>query len=96
MVEQATSWMRQNSTLVYFLVGQVFAIFAALTYIVNWKADLESRMHILEDRGSPHLAEINNRLTVTERETKENVKRIDRIVEIMLRELPIKKEQLRP
>lgn len=95
MVEQATSWVKQNSTLVYFLIGQFIAIFTGLAYIVNWKADLESRMHILEVRGSPHLAEINNRLTVTEKETQGNQARIDRIVEIMLRELPIKKEQLR-
>lgn len=96
MVEQATSWVKQNSTLVYFLVGQLFAIFAGLTYIVNWKADLEGRIHILEERGSPHLASINNRLTVTEKETQANNARIDRIIEVMLRELPVKKEQLQP
>ena len=96
MVEQATSWVKQNSTLMYFLIAQVFAIFAGLTYIVNWKADLEGRIHILEERGSPHLASINNRLTVTEKETEANKSRIDRIIEVMLRELPIKREQLRP
>lgn len=96
MVEQATSWVKQNSTLMYFLIAQVFAIFAGLTYIVNWKADLEGRIHILEERGSPHLASINNRLTVTEKETEANKLRIDRIIEVMLRELPIKREQLRP
>ncbi len=96
MVEQATSWVKQNATLVYFLVGQLLAIFAGLAYIVNWKADLEGRIHILEVRGSPHLAEINNRLTVTEKETDSNKARIDRIVEIMLRELPIKRDQLKP
>ncbi len=95
MVEQATSWVKQNSTLVYFLIAQVFAIFAGLTYIVNWKADLEGRIHILEERGSPHLAAINNRLTVTEKETEANKARIERIIEVMLRELPIKREQLK-
>ena len=53
-------------------------------------------MHILEDRGSPHLSAINNRLTVTEKETEANKARIVRIVEIMLRELPIKRDQLKP
>ena len=96
MVEQATSWVKQNATLVYFLVGQLLAIFAGLAYIVNWKADLEGRIHILEERGSPHLSSINNRLTVTEKETEANKARIDRIVEIMLRELPIKRDQLKP
>ena len=69
---------------------------SALAYIVNWKADIEGRVHILEQRGSPHLAEINNRLTVTEKETEGNTHRIDRIVEIMLRELPIKPQDMRP
>jgi hypothetical protein len=96
MVEVATSWVKQNATLVYFLLGQLLALFAALAYIVNWKADLEGRIHILEERGSPHLAQINNRLTVTEKETTANKERIDRVVEIMLRELPIKRDQLKP
>lgn len=95
MVEVATSWVRQNATLVYFLLGQLLALFTALAFIVNWKADIESRLHILEERGSPHLAQINNRLTVTEKETQAQGARIDRVVEIMLRELPVKKEQLR-
>lgn len=96
MVEQATSWVKQNATLVYFLLGQLLAIFAGLAYIVNWKADLEGRIYILEERGSPHLAEINRKLTVTEKETENQGRRIDRITEIMLRELPIKKEQIQP
>ena len=69
---------------------------AGIAYVVNWKADIESRVHILEERGSPHLAQINNRLTVTEKETTANKERIDRVVEIMLRELPVKREQLKP
>ena len=96
MVEQAKSWVRENSTLVYFLIAQTLALMSGLAYIVNWKADVESRVHILEARGSPHLAEINNRLTVTEKETEANSHRIDRIVEIMLRELPIKPQDMRP
>jgi hypothetical protein len=105
MVEQATSWVKQNATLVYFLIAQAIALASGLTYIVNWKSDLESRVHILEERGSPHLAEINNRLTVTEKETQANTARvemgikriddrIDRIVAIMTRELGKTPQQL--
>jgi hypothetical protein len=96
MVEQVKSWVRENTTLVYFLVAQTLALMSALAYIVNWKADIESRVHILEERGSPHLAAINNRLTVTEKETEANKARIDRMVEIMLRELPVRPQDLRP
>jgi hypothetical protein len=105
MVEQATSWVKQNATLVYFLIAQAIALASGLTYIVNWKSDLESRVHILEVRGSPHLAEINNRLTVTEKETQANTARIEsgldrvdyrvnRIVEILTRELGKTPQQL--
>jgi hypothetical protein len=105
MVDQATSWVKENSTLVYFLIAQTVALASGLTYIVNWKSDLESRVHILEVRGSPHLAEINNRLTVTEKETQANTTRIEngidridsrvnRIGEILTRELGKTLQQL--
>lgn len=98
MVTEVKSWVKENATLVYFLIAQTIALTSGLAYIVNWKADLESRVHILEVRGSPHLAEINNRLTVTEKETQANTdrfeaeriridKRIDEIVRIMTRDL---------
>ena len=96
MVEAVQSWFRQNTGIVAILVGQTIALIGGIAYVVNWKADIESRVHILEERGSPHLSSINNRLTVTEKETEANKARIDRIVEIMLRELPIKRDQLKP
>jgi hypothetical protein len=43
----------------------------------------------LETRGSSHLAEINNRLTVTEKETGANSARIERMTDIMTRNLNI-------
>jgi hypothetical protein len=105
MVDEAKSWVKENATLVYFLIAQTVALASGLTYIVNWKSDLESRVHILEVRGSPHLAEINNRLTVTEKETQANTlrfeherQRIDdrfnRIIEVMTRELGKSPQQL--
>lgn len=86
------SWVKQNSTLVYFLIAQFIAIGAAVLSMTAYMTKLESRVNTLEVRGSPHLAEINNRLTVTEKETEANKARIDRVVEIMTRELgkPIK------
>jgi hypothetical protein len=53
---------------------------------------LETRVSTMEIRGSPHLQEINNRLTVLEKQTEANKASLDRVVEIMLRELPIKKD----
>lgn len=82
-----TSWLKEN----YFLGGLVVAIFTMTAYVVK----LETRVATLETRGSPHLAEINNRLTVLEKQMEANKASLDRVVEIMLRELPVKKEQLR-
>ena len=90
MVEAAKSWVKENATLVYFLIAQAIALGTAGAYGLSYMVKLEQRVTSLEVRGSPHLADINNRLTVTEKETQANKERIDRVVEIMLRELPIK------
>jgi uncharacterized coiled-coil protein SlyX len=87
MVEQARSWFKQNSTLLYFLAAQFIALGVAGSSMLAYFTRLEERVHILEVRGSPHLAEINNRLTVTEKETQKNSDRVDRVVDIMTREL---------
>ena len=89
MVETAKTWLRENSTLVYFLIAQLIAIGAAVLSMTAYMTKLESRVSTLETRGSPHLAEINNRLTTTERETAANKERIDRMVGIMTKELHI-------
>jgi hypothetical protein len=81
------SWVRENQTLVYFLIAQLLAFGAAGVSVVSYMVNLEARVNILETRGSPHLAEINNRLTVTEKETESNKARIDHVIEIMTREL---------
>ena len=92
MVEQIKSLFDRA----YILWGIIIVLVGWIYYIATWKSDMESRVHILEERGSPHLAAINNRLTVTEKETQANNARIERIIEIMLRELPIKQQDLHP
>jgi hypothetical protein len=82
LTEELKSWFKQNQTLVIALVGQ--AIIAGI-YMVN----LEARVSTLEERGSPHLSEINTRLTVLEGRTNDNKEAIDRIVSVMTKELHI-------
>jgi hypothetical protein len=83
------SWFRENSTLVYFLIAQAIAIGAVGVSFISYMVNLEARVVTLETRGSSHLAEINNRLTVTEQETAANSHRLDRIVDIMTKKLNI-------
>ena len=82
-------WIKENSTLVYFLIAQAVAIGAAVLSMTAYMVRLETRVALLESRGSSHLEAINNRLTVTEKETSANSQRLDRIVDVMTRKLNI-------
>jgi hypothetical protein len=89
MMTAARSWFRENQTLVYFLVAQAVAIGAAGLSVTAYMVRLETRVNTLEVRGSPHLGDINNRLTVLESKTTENKRSIDRVVDVMTKELHV-------
>jgi hypothetical protein len=83
------SWMKDNATLVYFLIAQAIAVGAAVLSMTAYMVRLETRVSTLEVRGSPHLADINNRLTVLEAATRDNKQRLDKVTDIMTRELHV-------
>jgi len=89
MIDKVRSWVAENQTLIYFLVAQAIAIGAAVISIVAYSVRLETRVNTLEVRGSPHLSEINNRLTVLEKQTEANKQSIDRIVDVMTKNLSV-------
>jgi hypothetical protein len=89
MVNGARTWLKENQTLVYFLVGQAIALAAMLVSLIAYSVRLESRVSTLEVRGSPHLQVIDNRLTVLESQTKDNKEAIDRIVAVMTKRLNV-------
>jgi len=89
MVEQAKTWLKDNSTLVYFLLAQAVGIGAAVLSMTAYMVKLEARVVTLETRGSPHLAVIDNRLTVLESTSNENKRRLDNVINIMTKELHI-------
>ena len=82
-------WLKDNQTLVYFLIAQAIAIGAAVLSMTAYMVKLEQRVLTMEIRGSPHLEKIDARLTVLEAQTKENKDRLERIVDIMTRRLNI-------
>ena len=88
MTTNALSWVKEN----YFLGGLALALFSITAYVVK----LETRVALLETRGSSHLEQINTRLTVTEKETQQNDLRLKKIVEIMTRELHIAPSRVQP
>jgi hypothetical protein len=83
------SWLRENQTLVGFLVAQTLAAAAVAISIITYSVKLEARVTTLEVRGSPHLTVVDNRLTVLEKQTEANKGSIDRIVDVMTRRLNI-------
>lgn len=88
-MDVARSWLKENSTLVYFLIAQAIGIGAAVLSMTAYMVRLETRVETLEVRGSPHLNVIDNRLTVLESTTRDNKTSIDRIVNVMTKELHI-------
>ena len=81
------SWFQENSTLIYFLIAQSIAIAAAGIRIIAYLVRVETRVTTLEIRGSPHLEKIGGRLTVLESQTQSNKASIERIVDVMTRDL---------
>jgi hypothetical protein len=88
-VTELKAWVRANSTLVYFLFAQALALISGAAWALSYMTTLENRVNTLETRGSPHLGEIDRRLTVLESKTTSNKESVDRIVEIMTKRLNI-------
>ena len=81
------SWFNSNQALVYFLIAQSIAIGAAAVSLITYSVRLETRVTTLEIRGSPHLEKIDSRLTVLESQTQSNKDSIERIKDVLTRDL---------
>ena len=91
MVEGVRSFLREHHGLVVFLGAQIVALGAGAAAMIAYSVKLETRVHIMETRGAEYTVDRMNkfdqRITVLESNIKENKASIDRVVEIMLREL---------
>lgn len=85
MVETAKSWIKENSTLVYFLIAQMIAIGAGAASVLAYMVKLETRVHIMETRGAEYsvarMNDMKNQITVLEQKIAQNEVSIRRIVE---------------
>lgn len=86
---QLKQWAKENATLVYFLIAQALALVSGGAWGLSYMVNLENRVATMETRGSPHLAVVDNRLTVLESQTKENKERLERVVDVMTKRLNI-------
>jgi hypothetical protein len=70
MVDEVKSWVRENSTLVYFLIAQMIAIGAGAASILAYAVKLETRVHTMETRGAEYsvarMGKMEERITVIE------------------------------
>ena len=90
--EGAQSWLRENSTLIYFLVAQVLAIGAGGASILAYMVRLETRVAIMETRGAEYsvarMAKMEERITILEQQTEANAARLERLVDQYLKQKP--------
>jgi hypothetical protein len=100
VVEEARTWLRDNSTLIYFLIAQFIAIGAAVASFFAYMVKLETRVTIMETRGAAYtvsrMDEMKLGIAKLEQRIDKNEHSIDRIVDVMTRELKISPQQVRP
>ena len=93
MVEQAKSWIKENSTLIYFLIAQFIAIGAFVASGLAYMVKLETRVAIMEERGAAYtvsrMDEMKLKINSLEAQIEKNEKSIDRIVDVMTKKLNI-------
>jgi len=102
MVDLARSWIKENSTLVVFLIAQLLGMGAAAAAVIAYSVKLETRVSIMETRGAEYtvarMEEMKQRITIIEQRQGRNEAQITRIVEIMLKGLqsPLPQPQGKP
>ena len=100
MVEQARSWLKENSTLIYFLIAQFIAIGAATASFFAYMVKLETRVMIMETRGAAYtVGRMDDmKLAIGRLETKidKNEHTIERVIDVMTRELKLSPNQVKP
>jgi len=93
VVETAKTWIRDNSTLLYFLVAQFIAIGAFAASGIAYMVKLETRVHIMETRGAEYtvqrMEEMKLKIATLEHQIEKNEQSINRIVDIMTKKLNI-------
>jgi hypothetical protein len=87
------TWVRDNSTLVYFLIAQALAIGTGGVSILTYMVRLETRVSIMETRGAAYtverLTKVDDRITILEQHVQRNSSQIERIVDIMTKKLNV-------
>ena len=97
MVEPIKTWMKENATLVGFLIAQLIAIGAGAAAFIAYSVKLETRVEIMETRGAEYtvarMDEIRQRITIIEQRQARNEAQIERLVSEFIKDLQQKPKQ---
>jgi len=90
MVEQARSWLKDNQTLVLFLLAQGGALAIAGASMLSYFTRLDTRVTIMEERGAAYtvarMDEMKLKINSLEAQIKTNQATIDRLVQAFLKD----------
>jgi hypothetical protein len=91
-VTELKSWVRENSTLVYFLIAQMLALGAGGASMLAYMVKLENRVHTMEVRGAAYtvtrMDEMKLSIAILEQNIKKNEASIERIINEYLKDRP--------
>ena len=100
MVQEAKSWIKENSGIVYFLIAQMLALGTGGASILAYMVKLETRVSIMEERGAAYtvgrMDEMKLKINALEQHIEANESSIKRIIDIMTRELGRREPQQQP
>jgi len=91
VVEDARNFLRNNSTLIYFLIAQFIAIGAGAASVLAYMVKLETRVETMEVRGAAYtvarMDEMKLNIAKIQQSIEKNEDQIRLIREVMTREL---------
>ena len=86
------AWVRQNSTLVSFLVVQAIALISGGAWALSYMVTLETRVMTMETRGAQYtvtrIAGLEQRITVIEQKLASNETIVRRLVDEFVKQQP--------
>lgn len=87
------AWVRNNATLVYFLIAQAIALITGGAWALSYMVNLENRVATMETRGAQYtvdrVGKLEQRIIVLEEHIEANEASIERIKDVMTRHLNV-------